>query len=187
VAGGDVTYRALAPQDLERLADIDRSERIGVLYVQRGAQLEERTGDFSASAWATDRAGEHSVAVQRAECERYLAAGGSGVAAVAGERLVGIGIVKPHLRPGIAQLAYLHVSEGFRGRGIGRRLSDELEALARAAGDTEIVVSATPSQNTVRFYLGRGYEPMEEPLPELFELEPEDVHLLKPLRRGATG
>ena len=42
--------------------------------------------------------------------------------------------------------------------------------MARDAGDTEIVVSATPSQNTVRFYLSCGYELMAHPLPELFEL-----------------
>ena len=28
----------------------------------------------------------------------------------------------------------------------------------------EIVVSATPSQNTVRFYMARGYQPMAEPM-----------------------
>ena len=70
---------------------------------------------------------------------------------------------------------------GFRGRGIGNRLSDELESLAREAGDHTMVVSATPSLNTVRFYRGRGYEPTAEPLPELYELEPEDVHLEKRL------
>jgi hypothetical protein len=42
-----------------------------------------------------------------------------------------------------------------------------------------MVVSATPSLNTVRFYIGQGYAPMEEPLPELFALEPEDIHLEK--------
>jgi hypothetical protein len=31
----------------------------------------------------------------------------------------------------------------------------------------------------VRFYLGRGYEPMAEPLPELLEREPGDVHMQK--------
>jgi hypothetical protein len=31
----------------------------------------------------------------------------------------------------------------------------------------------------VRFYLRRGYLPMEQPLPELFELEPDDVHMAK--------
>jgi len=29
--------------------------------------------------------------------------------------------------------------------------------------------------------VGQGYAPMEEPLPELFELEPEDIHMEKPL------
>jgi hypothetical protein len=41
--------------------------------------------------------------------------------------------------------------------------------------------SATPSANTVRFYKGRGFELMAEPLPELFEREPEDVHMRKVL------
>jgi hypothetical protein len=29
----------------------------------------------------------------------------------------------------------------------------------------------------VRFYLGRRYQLMAQPLPELFELEPDDVHM----------
>jgi hypothetical protein len=45
-----------------------------------------------------------------------------------------------------------------------------------------LVVSSTPSEkNTVRFHLGRGFEPMAEPLPELYQLEPEDVHMHKKL------
>ena len=87
----------------------------------------------------------------------------------------------PHLRPEIAQLAFLHVSEAFRATGIGSRLSDELDLIARDAGDTEIVVSATPSENTVRFYLSRGYALMAQPLPDLYEREPEDVHMRKAL------
>lgn len=47
----------------------------------------------------------------------------------------------------------------------------------------EIVVTATPSEHTVGFYLGRGYRPMAEPLPELFDLEPNDVHMSKPARQ----
>ena len=44
-----------------------------------------------------------------------------------------------------------------------------------------MVVSATPSVNTVQFYIGRGFAPTAEPLPELYALEPEDVHLSKRL------
>jgi GNAT superfamily N-acetyltransferase len=73
------------------------------------------------------------------------------------------------------------VSDGYRAQGVGARLADELERIARAAGDAETVVSATPSGNTVRFYLERGYEPDVDPPPELLELEPEDVHLRKRL------
>jgi len=181
--GAGLVYRRLARADLQRLGEIDRTERIDTLLVQDGSQLEERVGgDWSASRWLTEGEGEHSVAHQIAECEKYLDAGAMAVGAFADDRLVGIGVVAPHIRPGIAQLAFLHVSNGYRSRGIGGHLSDELERFAREQGDSTMVVSATPSLNTVRFYRRRGFEPMSEPLPELYELEPEDVHLRKRLR-----
>ena len=80
--------------------------------------------------------------------EHYVDAGGIALGAFSKGRSVGIGVVVPHLRPRIAQVAFLHVSAAFRATGIGRRLSDELDLIARDAGDTEIVVSATPSENT---------------------------------------
>jgi len=174
-----ITYRRLVATDLARIGEIDRTERIETLYVQRGARLEEQAGDWSSPPWSSEGEGEHSVAHQRAECERYLAAGALALGAFEGERLVGIGLATPHIRPGIAQLAFLHVSDGYRGRGVGGHLAGRLERFAREQGDTMIVVSATPSANTVHFYLGRGFEPMAEPLPELYALEPEDVHMQK--------
>jgi GNAT superfamily N-acetyltransferase len=175
----EVTYRRLVAADLERVGEIDRTERIDTLYVQHGDRLERRLGDFSARPWFAEGEGEHSVAHQRAECERYLAEGGIALGAFANGQLVGIGIVRPHIRPEIAQFAFLYVSNRHRAQGIGRHLSEELERLAREAGDTTMVVSATPSLNTVRFYRHRGFEPTAEPLPELYELEPDDVHLQK--------
>jgi predicted N-acetyltransferase YhbS len=99
-------------------------------------------------------------------------AGGIALGAFADGRLVGIGVVVPHLRPGIAQLAFLHVSEPVRAAGIGSRLSDEMDRLARSAGDSAMVVSATPSANTVRFYQGCGFELMAEPPAELSSVSP---------------
>ena len=113
--------------------------------------------------------------------EHYVDMGGIALGAFAGERLAGIGAVVPHLRPGIAQLAYLMVSAPFRATGIGSRLCEQLDEIARTAGDSDMVVTATPTENTVRFYFGRGFQPMAEPLAELFELEPEDVHMRKVL------
>jgi predicted N-acetyltransferase YhbS len=183
MAGNTITFRRLVATDLARIGEIDRTERIETLYVQRGTHLEKRTGDWSAPPWFRDGNSEHSVLHQRAQCERYLAAGGIALGAFSEGKLVGIGIVTPHLRPGVAQLAFLHVSNGYRARGIGGQLSAALERLAQEHGDTAIVVSATPSVNTVRFYLGRGFELMSEALPELYQAEPEDVHMRKQLQR----
>jgi GNAT superfamily N-acetyltransferase len=178
---GQIGYRRLGKDELAKVGEIDRTERIDVLYVQHGARLEERAGDWSAPPWSVDGEGEHSVVGQRVSLEHYVERGATVLGAFDGDRLVGIGVVLPHLRAGVAQLAYLHVSDGYRDQGIGGRLSDELERLAREAGDVEMVVSATPSLNTVRFYRRRGFEPLAEPFPELYALEPEDVHLAKRL------
>jgi GNAT superfamily N-acetyltransferase len=179
---GTIGVRRLARDELALVRDIDRSERIDALYVQRAGSLELLTGgDWSAPAWSRGDEGEHSVAAQQRACEELVDAGAVAFGAFTGGRLVGIGVVRPHLRPGIAQLAYLHVTREYRGRGVGGMLADELERVGRDAGSTTMVVSATPSANTVRFYLGRGYEPMAAPLPELVALEPEDVQLSKVL------
>lgn len=174
-------FRGLGRSELTRVAEIDRSEQIDVLYEQHGTDLVARRGSWTASAWDQDGHGEHSVEARVRELQRLVDHGGVPLGAIAGGRLVGLGVVVLHLRPGLAQLAFLHVSASWRGTGIGSRLSAQLEQIARTAGDSELVVSATPSENTVRFYAGRGFRPTAEPLAELFELEPEDVHMRKPL------
>ena len=176
-----IEFRRLQRTELSRVAEIDRRERIDVLYDQHGTQLVARPGDWSAPAWDPDGHGEHSVESQVHALEHYVDAGGIALGALAGGRLVGIGVVVPHLRPTVAQLAFLHVSAPSRAAGIGSRLCEQLEEIARTAGASDMVVSATPSENTVRFYLGRGFQPAAEPLAELFELEPEDVHMHKVL------
>jgi GNAT superfamily N-acetyltransferase len=176
-----VEIRRIGRSELSRVAEIDRTERIEVLYDQHGTELVGRHGEWHASAWDPDGRGEHSVDAQARALEHDVDVGGIALGAFSGERLIGIGAVVPHLRPNIAQLAFLHVSAPFRATGVGGRLAAQLEDLARAAGDSDMVVSATPSENTVRFYLGRGFRPMAEPLAELFELEPHDVHMHKVL------
>jgi ribosomal protein S18 acetylase RimI-like enzyme len=177
----EIEYRRLEPAELGRVGEIDRSETIDAVYVQHGSRLELRHGDFSSPSWDPVGEGEHSVSGVREALAGWSERGAAALGAFDGDRLVGIGLVLPHLRPGIAQLAFLYVSSGYRGRGLGGRLADELERISRDAGDRSLVVSATPSLTSVRFYRRRGFEPMDEPLPELYELEPEDVHMEKAL------
>jgi len=176
-----VAIRELARDELSRVGEIDRTEKIDLIFEQRGTELVARPGDRSAPAWDADGRGEHSVEAQRQALAHYADEGGIARGCFSEARLIGIGMIVPHIRPGIAQLAYLHVTHDFRAAGVGSRLCADLEQLALHAGDTEIVVSATPSENTVRFYLARGYRPMAQPLPELLELEPDDIHMGKVL------
>jgi hypothetical protein len=48
---------------------------------------------------------------------------------------------------------------------------------ARELGTKKLYVSAAPSENIVNFYLRQGCVLAEKADPELFELEPEDIHL----------
>ena len=108
--------------------------------------------------------------------------GASAVGAFGGGRLVGIGVVLPHVRPRVAQLVALYVSNTERGRGVGSRLCDELERVAREAdGRRDGRLRDSVREHGALLPQRRGFAPMAEPLPELLELEPEDIHMRKSL------
>ncbi len=182
----DFTLRPLTAGDLPRLAEIDRTETIPAAYLQHGERLEEIAVNWQASPWDPDGDHEHSVAFEIAFCRSHLDRGGRLLGAFVpasdgAEALAGVGIMTPEVRPGVAQLAFLHVSEQFRGQGVGRALATALEQLARDSGATQMVVSATPTKATVDFYQSFGFTPDAGPLPELLALEPQDIHLRKRL------
>jgi hypothetical protein len=56
---------------------------------------------------------------------------------------------------------------------VGVGLFDLLERVACEAGDASLVVSATPSLNTVGFYERRGFRPMAAPLPSVSHHTPK--------------
>ncbi|HVH04817.1 MAG TPA: GNAT family N-acetyltransferase, partial [Myxococcota bacterium] len=80
------------------------------------------------------------------------------------------------------QLKFLHVSRPHRRSGLGRALFDRAAARARELGARRLYVSATPSENTIGFYLRRGCRVADEVDAKLFALEPEDIHLELDLR-----
>ena len=75
------------------------------------------------------------------------------------------------------QLVFLHVGRGQRDKGVGRELFLLAAAEARKRGAKRMYVSATPTEHTIHFYLGLGCTLAATPDPELFALEPEDIHL----------
>jgi hypothetical protein len=57
---------------------------------------------------------------------------------------------------------------------------------ARRRGAGHMYISATPSEHTVTFYLGLGCCVSASPVPELLELEPDDIHLLFDLKPSTS-
>jgi len=81
------------------------------------------------------------------------------------------------------QLKFLHISRPYRGRGLGRRLFALAALEAHRRGARRLYISATPSEHTIGFYVAMGCRVAPERDPDLFALEPQDIHLeydLKP-------
>jgi hypothetical protein len=165
----NASIRRLARTELSLVGEIDRTERIDLLYEQRGTELwsgpgpgARRPGTQTGTAnTPSKQSGTNSSTTSTRVGWRSAPSwtdGWSGSACRA-----------PAARGRAARV--LHVTQTFRGSGIGSRLSGELEQVAHGAGDSAMVVSAAPSAHTVRFYQGRGFELMPQPLPELFERE----------------
>ncbi|WP_273804478.1 GNAT family N-acetyltransferase [Providencia rettgeri] len=78
----------------------------------------------------------------------------------------------------LLQLSFLHVSHAYRGKGLAGRLFQQCVDIATQKGAKGLYISATPSENTVHFYQYMGCELIKIPDPELFALEPEDIHFV---------
>ena len=177
----EISYRWMQPEEVSRVSEIDRREQVIIGYQMDKGKLKAMAVDWDVPNWFAEGEGEHSVANNINFCQGHLRRGGRMIGAFAEGKLVGLGIMTPDIRPGMDQLAYLHVSDGYRRMGIAARLTREMVELARQDGSQEMYVTATPSASAVGFYRSQGFEPVAELLPELYELEPEDIHMLKQL------
>jgi GNAT superfamily N-acetyltransferase len=182
-----INIRQLDKSDIGRIADIDRSEHVTVGYVIREGELIAEEVDWQVPQWSTDDHPEWSVQARIEAWAPYLEQGGTMFGAFDGDVMVGVTMYQPKLTEDMAQLAILFVSNGYRRRGIAARLAAEVEQLAREDGSKRLYVSATPSQSAVGFYQSQGFEVVEKPHPELYALEPEDIHMSKTLKEKTSG
>lgn len=174
-----IVVRELPASDIERIRDIDRSERIDQQYRTRDGHLELIDVDIDAARWGT--AGSAHPVEHYIDLWRRLLDDGVLLGAMDGVRLVGLAIYRRRIADGLANLAVLHVSREYRRTGLGRRLTEDVVQRARAEGARRLYVSATPTRGTVDFYMRQGFEVAAMPDPHMFELEPEDIHLVMTL------
>lgn len=181
--GGPVGYwvlmtelRELRREEIPSIWTIDRRERIENIFVAGPGGLALATHPFDVPGW-----GEGKPAELTPLFEASFDAGSWFGGAFDGGRIVGVAVLE-HGFFGTdgrtLQLGFLHVSAETRGTGIGKKLFELALREARIRGARRIYVSATPTERTVRFYLACGCQLLAEPDPRLFELEPEDIHLV---------
>jgi GNAT superfamily N-acetyltransferase len=171
--------RPLARDEIGLVWTIDRSEMIETVYRLEGGALVPRALRLDVRGWPPGEA-ERYGPLHQACFDR----GGTFLGAFEDDRLVGAAVldtVPLGARGDQLQLPFLHVSRDHRGRGLGTRLFEEMRGLARARGARYLYVSATTTENTVRFYQRRGCVLAPEPDPELLALEPEDIHFVCPV------
>jgi predicted N-acetyltransferase YhbS len=173
--------RLLTRDEVELIWTIDRSEVHHHTYELRKGRLVRTRNYFEIPGWRPN-----AVAKETPLLLDCFDRGGTFLGAFDADALIGIAVIESarvERDRDQMQLASLYVSRGHRGHGVGTRLFDAAADIARKAGANALYISATPTENTVDFYLNRGCVLAPEPDARLLAAEPDDIHLLYPLVR----
>jgi predicted N-acetyltransferase YhbS len=168
--------RELTRTEISSVFTIDRTERITQIYRLDDGQLELANERYDMRGWPPGEAEKYTPVL-----EACHDAGGWCYGLFDGDCLVAAAVLdgKPVGRDHqVRQLAFLHVSHSYRGRGLGKELFQKAAEEARRRGMRQLYISATPSRRTVDFYRCAGCSLAREPDPVLFAMEPEDIHLM---------
>ena len=167
--------RFLERDEVPLVWQIDRREVIHNIYHLRNGKLILVPEYFDMQGWPPGEAEHYTPKLL--DCfdrgGRFWSAFEDGI-------LVGTAILESKFigsKSDTLQLKFLHVSRGQRKQGLGAKLFHLAVKHARSLGARKLYISATPSENTINFYLSLGCMLATEVDPELFALEPEDIHL----------
>ncbi len=172
---GNMNIRSIDRVEIEEIRKIDRSEIVTHIYYLIKGELILKEEYYDIRSWHPD---EINKIIKRSY--ELFDRGGTFYAALDNSTMIGfvalenefIGKNRDQL-----QLVFLYVSKNFRRKGIGTELLDLAKRKAKELGAEKLYISATPSKSTVDFYVNRGCKLADEINKQLFELEPEDIHL----------
>jgi predicted N-acetyltransferase YhbS len=167
--------RLLERDEIEKVRKIDRSELVEQLYYYDHGKLNIKDVFINDPGWTPSEIESHAKHLYK-----LYDSGGYLYGAFEGDKLAGIATLgKYFIGSAKNQLivTFFHVDAQFRKQGIGTALMNTIITGAKALGAKKLYISATPSKNTINFYFNRGAFLTKELNSELFELEPEDIHL----------
>ena len=167
--------RELSRDEIKEIWTIDRSEVIEAIYYLEHGALVLKLEHFDMRGWPPGEPEHYTPLLE--SCYDH---GGWFYGLFENDRLIGAAVLEGRFigeDQDQLQLKFLHVSSPYRRQGLGRKLFELAAIEAWRRGARRLYISATPSENTVDFYRGLGCSVAAEPDPELFALEPEDIHL----------
>jgi ribosomal protein S18 acetylase RimI-like enzyme len=177
-----IEIRPLHSHEVHTIAEVDRSEHITLGYRFQNGTLSSEEVNWNVPRWTDDGVAEFNLGGRIEDLRRKIDSGCKVLAAFDGNTMVGYAVLREKISEEMAQLADLFVSREYRRCGIATRLAAEMIGLAKASGARKLYVSAVPSESAVGFYLRQGFKPAQDVHPELFALEPEDIHMILELK-----
>jgi ribosomal protein S18 acetylase RimI-like enzyme len=169
--------RLFEESDFDRVHEINVSERIELTYRFVDGVLQSEAHDWQRPPW--DRSDwQERLSEWRTNLQPDVWLG-----AFVADQIAGLASLRYQLAPRMAQLTTLHVNRAHRRQGVARELVERVAAMAEARGSDALYVSATESESAVGFYLSRGFRPTNTPDPKMFDLEPNDIHMVRRLNR----
>lgn len=174
--GPMITLRDISKEEIEQIWGIDRSEVIENIYYFENNALVLKSEYYNVTGWPPGEAEKYQPIL--VACNEQ---GGWFHGIFDDSKLVGAAVLDNRFigkSKDMLQLKFLHISNAYRKNGFGRQLFGLARTIAGERGARKLYISATPSENTINFYLSLGCEVTPEPDPNLFELEPEDIHFV---------
>ncbi len=170
-----MNIRPLHRDEIPLIWQIDRREIIQNIYYLNNGQLVLKSDYFDMQGWPPGEADLYTPLLL--DCYDR---GGTFWGAFENNQLIGAAVLESKFigsHHDTLQLKFLHVSRDYRKQGLGKQLFDLAVEKAKALGARNLYISATPSENTIKYYIHLGCMLATEIDPELFVLEPEDIHL----------
>ncbi|MHA2032199.1 MAG: GNAT family N-acetyltransferase [Candidatus Kariarchaeaceae archaeon] len=172
-------FSLLKKADIDRIGEIDRTEIINYIYYYKNGKLELIEELCKVNKWSSEQ-----ELIHRSALKTVYDKGGFIFGAFDGSKIAGVISLDSEFigkRKNQLNLDGFWVSSRYRNMGIGSKLLELVMEKALEIGAAMLYVSATPSQNTVNFYLKRGFKLADEIIEKLYELEPDDIHMVRNL------
>jgi ribosomal protein S18 acetylase RimI-like enzyme len=168
-------YHILSRIQIKKLSQIERTETVEYVYNMRDGNLVLEKEHWDVPDWSPSEQQERIT-----DLRKIYDNGATFFGAIDGSILVGMSVLDHNpISSGADRLNLtgLWVSSPYRRQAVGRKLTYMAIQEACTRGAKILYVSATPSENTIRFYTSLGFQLANPVDPVLLKEEPDDIHL----------